>query len=48
MIGMIDLLETEHMPTEQSDYVETLRGSSQALLALLNDILDFSRIEAVA
>ena len=46
MIGMIDMLETEYMSSEQQDYVETLRGSSQALLSLLNDILDFSRIEA--
>ena len=46
MVGIIDLLESDDMPKEQRDHLETLRGSSQALLSILNDILDFSRIEA--
>ena len=46
MIGMIDLLHDTNLSDEQRDYLNTLQGSSKALLTLLNDILDFSRIEA--
>jgi len=46
VIGMTDLLlETELTPT-QHDYIRTVRDSSEILLALLNDVLDLSRIEA--
>ena len=46
MIGMIDLIDEDNMSPVQIEYLDTLRSSSRALLALLNDILDFSRIEA--
>ncbi len=46
IIGMIELLEhTVHSPL-QGGYVETLRRSSDALLAILNDILDLSKMQA--
>ena len=46
IIGMTDLaLETELTP-EQAEYLHMVKGSADALLALLNDILDFSKIEA--
>jgi PAS domain S-box-containing protein len=46
IIGMTDLaLDTELNP-EQSEYLHMVKGSADALLALLNDILDFSKIEA--
>lgn len=46
IIGMIDLLASTLLNTEQSDYVKTLNKSSQTLLNILNDILDLSKIEA--
>ena len=47
IIGMIDLLsQTTGLDHEQADYVETLRISSDALLTILNDILDLSKIQA--
>jgi PAS domain S-box-containing protein len=46
IIGMIDLLHQTGLGTEQADYVDTLRKSSDALLTILNDILDLSKIQA--
>jgi PAS domain S-box-containing protein len=46
IIGMIDLLDQTVENDEQLDYVDTLRKSSDALLTILNDILDLSKIQA--
>ncbi|MDX5347327.1 MAG: PAS domain S-box protein, partial [Hymenobacteraceae bacterium] len=46
IIGMIDLLNHTISSEEQREYVDTLRKSSDALLAILNDILDLSKIQA--
>jgi PAS domain S-box-containing protein len=46
IIGMTELaLDTELNP-EQLEYLNMVKGSADALLALLNDILDFSKMEA--
>ncbi|WP_299823881.1 PAS domain S-box protein [uncultured Pontibacter sp.] len=46
IIGMIDLLSQINIDPEQGEYIDTLRKSSDALLAILNDILDLSKIQA--
>ena len=46
IIGMANLLETTPLSAEQSSYNQALRQSGTALLALVNDVLDLSRIEA--
>ncbi len=46
IIGMAQLLETTPLNAEQGDYVRTMRSSGDALLAIINDILDYSKIEA--
>ena len=46
VIGMSSLLMDTELDQEQSEYVKTVRSSSDALLAIINDILDFSKIEA--
>jgi len=44
--GMCQLLIESNLNREQQDYAETISYSAQSLLALINDVLDFSRIEA--
>ena len=46
ILGMAQLLELTSLNEEQRGYVNTIRGSGDALLVLIDDILDFSKIEA--
>ncbi len=46
VLGMIDLALSDELLPHVREYLETAHGSADTLLALLNDILDFSRIEA--
>lgn len=44
--GMCQLLIESRLNREQQEYADTIAQSAQSLLALINDVLDFSRIEA--
>jgi signal transduction histidine kinase/ActR/RegA family two-component response regulator len=46
VVGMIELLRGTRLDGEQRGYVETLLQSADTLFAIINDVLDFSRIEA--
>lgn len=46
VLGMLELLQGMGLNSKQADYVEVARNSGESLLALLNDILDFSRNES--
>ena len=46
IIGMATLLEATPLSAEQVTYSQALRQSGTSLLALVNDVLDLSRIEA--
>ncbi len=46
VIGMADLLAESPLDDEQSLYVDTIRSSGQALLTIINDVLDYSKVEA--
>jgi len=45
VIGMSDLLLQMDLNLEQRDYLETIRSSGNTLLAIINDILDYSKID---
>lgn len=46
IVGMADLLDEVNLSGEQKRYLEILRSASDSLLALVNDILDISKIES--
>ena len=45
-LGMLELLQSTELNTEQHSYVDIARQSTQHLLTVVNDVLDFSRIES--
>ncbi|MBI4892671.1 MAG: response regulator [Acidobacteria bacterium] len=45
IIGMTELALDTPLTTEQRSYLDTVRSASLSLLAIVNDILDFSRME---
>ncbi|MBK5291185.1 MAG: hybrid sensor histidine kinase/response regulator, partial [Acidobacteriia bacterium] len=46
VLGMIDIVMDEELPLNQRESLEAAKGCANNLLALLNDILDLSKIEA--
>jgi signal transduction histidine kinase len=46
VLGMNSLLLKTELTVEQRSYARTIRSSGKALLTLINDILDLSRVEA--
>ena len=46
LLGMLSLLEDAQMEGEQLEYVEMAHASGDVLLTLINDLLDYSKIEA--
>ncbi len=46
IMGMTDLVLDTELSPEQREYLNDARRSSESLLILLNDVLDFSKVEA--
>jgi signal transduction histidine kinase/CheY-like chemotaxis protein len=46
ILGMTELALQSNLNPEQRDYLQTVKASSDALLSVINDLLDFSKVEA--
>lgn len=46
VLGMAEVLMAGDLSEEQTSYVETIQESGKALLSIINDILDLSKLEA--
>jgi two-component system, sensor histidine kinase and response regulator len=46
VVGMLELLERSPLDARQADIVAIIRESAGSLLGMVNDVLDYSRIEA--
>ena len=46
VLGMIDLLRLDPTPAERERYFETLESSAKTMMLVVDDILDYSKIEA--
>ena len=44
--GMAQLLSERELGDEETEYVETIQKSSESLLSIINEILDFSKIDS--
>jgi PAS domain S-box-containing protein len=48
VIGLTDLLLDTDLDTVQQEYLDTVRSSGNALLDIINDVLDYSKLESGA
>ncbi len=46
VLGMAELLKETELDLQQQQYVQVIYASGKALLSIINDILDYSKIEA--
>ncbi|AFM10761.1 integral membrane sensor hybrid histidine kinase [Turneriella parva DSM 21527] len=46
VIGATELIKTTKLSAEQQKYVETLSGTAHTLASLVNNVLDYSKLEA--
>ena len=46
ILGLLQLIDPNKLPEPQSDYLREVRRASRSLLAIVNDLLDLSKIEA--
>ncbi|HWQ18780.1 MAG TPA: PAS domain S-box protein [Methanotrichaceae archaeon] len=45
VIGMTSILLEEDLTPEQKDYIETIRNGGEAMLVLISDLLDLTKVE---
>ena len=45
IMGMVHLTAHTHLDAKQQEYIETIQNACETLLTLLNDVLDYSKLE---
>ena len=46
ILGLLQLIDPKTLPQRQTDYLEEVHKSARSLLAIVNDLLDLSKVEA--
>ncbi len=46
MLGLLQFIDASKLPAQQGDYLRDVRKAGRSLLAIVNDLLDLSKIEA--
>ncbi len=46
VLGFVQLLQQTPLAAQQADFVSAIRSSAESLLLVINDVLDFSKIES--
>jgi signal transduction histidine kinase/DNA-binding response OmpR family regulator len=46
ILGLLQLIDPKALPQRQTDYLQEVHKSARSLLAIVNDLLDLSKIEA--
>ena len=46
IFGMVNLVLDTKLESDQREYVETIRSSTESLLTILNDVLDYSKLSS--
>ena len=46
VLGMVELLSATKLDEQQTRYVETIKDSGDLLLTIINDVLDYSKLDA--
>ena len=46
IIGFVEMLDGTRLNEEQDDFLIRIKSSSEALMSLINDVLDFSKVES--
>ena len=46
IIGFVEMLDDTTLNEEQDDFLIRIKSSSEALMSLINDVLDFSKVES--
>jgi PAS domain S-box-containing protein len=46
VLGMVDMLEKTEISESQADYLQTLKSSGENLRGIINEVLDYSKLES--
>ena len=46
IVGMVQMLQNTELSPQQQEYIQTINGSCESLMTIINDILDLSKVEA--